>query len=133
MCTVRQLDQQYPYILAHCQQQLSKILGLRTAWRGLNGNTRQFCHAIDQLRDIVSKLLGKCCQFDATILHRVVQQGGNNGVGIKTHANEQICDRNRMCKIGFTRGTQLAGMRRLAKLKGALEALTIDMRVITTH
>ena len=133
VCAVRKLDQQHPNILAHRQQQFPKILGLRRAWRGLDGYTRQFCHAINQLRNISAKLLGKRWQFNTAILHRVVQQGGDDGINIKAHIDEQICDRNRMCEIGLTRGTQLTSMCCLAKLKGALKALTIDMRVVTQH
>ena len=133
MCTVGQFDQQHPHILAHCQKQLAKILGLGAAWQRLDRKPAQLGHTIDKLRHITAKFTVKGLQRYIAILDSVMKQRRDNALFVEMHIQQNISHGYRMGEIGLAGGAHLAVMRLAAEFKRPQQSVGIDRRVVGTH
>ena len=129
---VGQLDQQHPQILAHCQEEFAQVFGgaLLLAHRL---DLRQLGHAIDQPGDIGAEQALHLIDGGQRVFHRVVQQGGDDRVGIELQLGHQARHLYRMAEIGVTTGAFLRAVLLHGVDIGAVQQALIRIRIIGKH
>ncbi|MNT04666.1 hypothetical protein D3C72_1392550 [compost metagenome] len=104
--TVGQLDQQDPHVLGNGQDEFAQVLGL-TRVLGLQLQSRQLGHALDQNGDLLAEHGGDVVTGGRGVLDHVVQQGRDDGRRVQLVVGQDARDLNRVRKIGVARGPQL--------------------------
>ena len=117
---VGQLDQDDAHIPRHGQQHLAEVLRLRL-FVALVLDAIELGNAIDELGSLLAEALGQLRLGDGGIFHHVVQQGGDQRLGIETPASQRLGDRQRMRNIGFAADPVLAAMRLGSENVGGLD------------
>ena len=107
MQPVGQLDDDHPDILGHGQQHFTHILRLLFRTAGI-GNVGKLGHAVYKVRHIAAKLFLDILQRNGSVLHHIVQNAADDGIGIHSQANQDNRNLDRMRDIGIPGRTHLS-------------------------
>lgn len=106
---VRQLHQQHAQILAHGQQELAQVLR-RALLFGHRLDLGELGHAIDEPCHIGPEELLDLVDGGQRVLHRIVEQRGDDRFDIELQLGHQPRHLDRMAEIGVTAGALLAAV-----------------------
>ena len=132
MQPVAQLDQDDPDVLAHRQQHLAQVLHL-LFFHGDVLHARELGHALHQVGHRRAKAGGDLLVGDLGILNAVVQQGGDERVGVQLEVGHDIRHRQRVGDIGRAVAPQLLGVVVVCKVKRVAQPLAVQRGVIGQH
>ena len=127
---VGKLDEQHADVLAHGQHELTDRLngGVLAV-----GHLVQLGHAVDQVGDLFTELLGELLHRVVGVFHRVVQQaGGEHGAG-RAHLRKNRGHRHRVGDVRVAALTLLALVVVVRHLVGALQHADILVGVVAAH
>ena len=131
MQAVGELDEDNADVLCHGEEHLAQILELLlllgVAQHSQSGNT------VHQLRDRRAELVFDFLVAELGVLDAVMQEGGADGVGIETHLDHDLRDRDRMDDIRLAVAALLPLMGGGGALVGGADLLDIGLRVLFAH
>ena len=126
---VRQLDEQHAQIFGHGEQEFAQIFRRPLILRHLL-DLAELGDAIDQPGNILAEILLHILDRGEGILHRIVEQRGDDGFLIELQIGHQSRDFDRMAEIGIAAGAHLAAMLLHRIDIGTVEHRLIGVRVI---
>ncbi len=118
--SVGEFDQQHANVIRNGEQELAQVFR-RAFVVGLRLNLRQFGDAINQSRDLRAEFDLDFLHRGQRILHRVVEQGGDDGFLIQFQVGHQTGDLNRMAEIRVTAGAFLAAVGEAGSVRNVSE------------
>ena len=99
---VGQLDQDHAHIARHGQQHLAEVfgLGVALAWNSILSSLDT---PSTSSATCLPKSFGDLRRGDGGVFHHVVQQRGDQGLGVELPAGQDVGDRQRMGDVGLRR------------------------------
>ena len=88
----------------------------------------KFCHAIDEIGDLLAEILLHIVIGDKRVLDRVMQKRGDDGGDIQLQLGQDGGHFQGMGEIGIARGTELLAMRRHGIDIGLVEQRLVGVR-----
>ncbi len=107
--TVGQFDNGDTNVMRHGQNHLADIFSL-SLLLGVERHLADFCHAVDDIRNLFPEFHLKLINGCAGILHCVMQQPGRHGVPVKPHLGQRQCHRCGVHHVRFARKPHLPGV-----------------------
>ena len=128
---VGELDHNDADILRHGEEHLTQILELLLLL-GVAQHA-QARNAVDELRDRRAELVLDLLVAEFGVLDAVMQECGADGIGIETHLDHDLRDRDRMDDIRLAVAALLPLMGGGGALVGGADLLDIGLRVLFAH
>ena len=128
---VGELDEDDADILCHREEHLTQILELLLLL-GVAQHA-QARNAVDELRDRRAELVLDLLVAEFGVLDAVMQECGADGIGIETHLDHDLRDRDRMDDIRLAVAALLPLMGGGGTLVGGADLLDIGLRVLFAH
>ncbi len=125
---VGQLDDDDPDILGHGQQHLADVLRLLPLPGG-KGDAPQLGDPVHQEGDLLAELLFDLVQGDVGVLHHVVEEGGNDGIGVHPQFHQDDGGADGVDDIGLPGAAQRPLMGALRQLVGLFDPLHIILLI----
>ena len=126
---VGQLDHEHPDVMAHGQNHLADVFGLRL-FLVLKADEADLGHAVHNVGHFFAEIVVDFLDGGLGVLHRVMQQARGHRRLVKAHVGQGIGHRQRMGKIGFSRQARLPGMGRGRIDVGPLNQFQIGVAVV---
>ena len=126
---VRELDHDDADVAHHGEQHLAKALRLRFL-AVLELDLIEFADAVDEFGDDLAEDRGDFRLRGRRVLDHVVQDGGDQGVGVEPEIGEDVGDRDRMSDVRLARDALLAVMPFGAELVRFAHALDLRGRKV---
>ena len=106
---VGELDEDDAQVARHRQQHLAEVLGLGLFLRA-EFDLVELGQAIDQLGRHLAEALGDLRLGDVGVLHHVVEERGDQRLGIEIPVGDQRAHRDRVADVGLTADAELPGV-----------------------
>ena len=132
MQPVRDFDQDDPDVFGHCHEHLAQVFHLLLFGRGIL-HAREFRDAFDQLGDRLPEHVGDFVEACVGVFQTVVQQRGDNCVGVQTDLRHNFCHCQRVNDIRLSRLSQLVFVLAVGVFIRLLNLLKICRRRIALH
>ena len=124
--TVCKLNDNYADIRSHRKEHLAEILCLRF-FLGFKIQFRELCHAINNVRDLVTEHFTNFCKRNFRILGNIMQHTRADRHGIKLHFRKNAHNIMRMDDIRLSRFAQLSLVCGFRDIKSLLDQLLISI------
>ncbi len=129
---VGKLHEQHAHVVGHRQHQLAEILCLLGALAE-KFKLRKLGHPIDEIGDLLPEIFLHIFDGDVSVLHRVVQQRGHDGGGVKLEIGEDRRHFQRVREIRIARGAELLSVRLHGVDIGLVQQALVGIRIIGLH
>ncbi len=117
---IAQLDEHHPDVLGHRDEHLADVLGL-SLFACVDVDLAELGDPVHQLGDVGAELLAQLLTGDVRILDCVVEQGGDEGVGVEPEVGENPGHGDRVGDVRLTAQPRLALVCPLGERVGALQ------------
>ncbi len=129
---VGQLDHQHAHVMAHGQDHLADVLGLRL-FLVLEDDHADLGDTVHDVGHIFAELVVDLFDGGAGVLHRIVQQARRHRGLVETHVGQGIGHGQRMGQIGLARKARLPRVGCGGEHIGLLDQLQIGVMVVGRH
>ena len=126
---VADLDENHPDVLGHCHEHFAQVLHLLFLFGGIL-HPGQLGDALHQIGHREPEELGNFLVGGAGILNAVVEQGGDDGVGVQLQFGHNLRHRQRVGDIGGAVLPQLPRVGVVRVSEGVKQALGVQCRMI---
>ena len=123
---VGELDEDDPDVRGHRDHHLAVVLRLRLVAR-LEDDAGELGDPVDEAGHLVAELAAHLLEGGAGVLHRVVEQGGAQRLGVEAHAGADLRHAHRVGDEVLTRLAPLVGVVLAGEDEGALDLVAIDL------
>ena len=129
---VGKLDQQHADIVGHREQEFAEVFGGAFVF-GLRLDLAELGDAVDEPADVTAEQAFDLLGRRQRIFERVVEQRGDDRLGIEMEVGQNARNLDRMAEIGVARRTFLAAVLLDGKHIGAVEQRLVDVGIISAH
>ena len=120
MQTVGQLDEDDADVASHGEQHLAEIFRL-LLFLGFELDLANLAHAIDELSNLLTEIVGDLLLGGLGIFYYVVENGGGDRLRIQTHARKYARNLQRVMDIWLAATPQLTFVRLRTEEVGAMD------------
>ena len=121
---VAELDEHHPDVLGHGDEHLADVLGLGLLAR-VDVDLAELGDPVDELGDVGAELLAQLLAGDLRVLDGVVEQRGDQRVGVEAEVGEDAGDGHRVGDVGLAAEPRLPLVGALGERVGAPEHVSL--------